>query len=223
MGWLDVYSIFSCHKIFDPWNTHFAGLIAFNEYVMQPGFGFNMHPHEDVEQIFIVTEGMLTHADSLGNEGILGTGGVQSISAGNGYARYAWNKGDSLCRYLAAWFTPNALHLPPHYSGAVIPHKIQEDGLIPLVSGNKQLLQEFHEFQPLSINCNATLYTLNLTEKEYLNNIKEQNWWLIYVTKGILQLNHETIHKGGHARIEGKEKVKLSGEGAEVIIISMWK
>ena len=48
MGWLDVYSVFSCNNYFDPWNTHFANLIAFNEYVMQPGFGFNMHPHEDI-------------------------------------------------------------------------------------------------------------------------------------------------------------------------------
>lgn len=52
MGWLDVYSVFSCNNYFDPWNTHFANLIAFNEYVMQPGFGFNMHPHEDIEQVF---------------------------------------------------------------------------------------------------------------------------------------------------------------------------
>ena len=71
MGWLDVYSVFSCNNYFDPWNTHFANLIAFNEYVMQPGFGFNMHPHEDIEQVFLVTEGQLSHADSLGNEGVL--------------------------------------------------------------------------------------------------------------------------------------------------------
>lgn len=86
MGWLDVYSVFSCNNYFDPWNTHFANLIAFNEYVMQPGFGFNMHPHEDIEQVFLVTEGQLSHADSLGNEGVLSPGGIQSISAGSGYA-----------------------------------------------------------------------------------------------------------------------------------------
>lgn len=83
MGWLDVYSVFSCNNYFDPWNTHFANLIAFNEYVMQPGFGFNMHPHEDIEQVFLVTEGQLSHADSLGNEGVLSPGGIQSISAGS--------------------------------------------------------------------------------------------------------------------------------------------
>lgn len=69
MGWLDVYSVFSCNNYFDPWNTHFANLIAFNEYFMQPGFGFNMHPHEDIEQVFLVTEGQLSHADSLRQRG----------------------------------------------------------------------------------------------------------------------------------------------------------
>ena len=52
-------------------------LIALNEYVMQPGCGFNMHPHEDVEQIFLVLEGQLSYADSLGNEGVLSPGGAQ--------------------------------------------------------------------------------------------------------------------------------------------------
>ena len=223
MGWLDVYSVFSCTNYFDPWNTHFAGLIALNEYVMQPGFGFNMHPHEDVEQVFLVTEGMLSHADSLGNEGVLCAGGVQSISAGHGYARYACNRGDAPCRYLAAWFTPNALRLPPRYAGALFPRDAHGDVPVPLVSGDSQLLRAFHEFPPLAINSNATLYTLHLNAVEHFECVGEQEWRLIYVTGGIVQLNHEYISKGGHARIEGREKLRLSGEHAEIILISMWK
>lgn len=44
MGWLDVYSVFSCNNYFDPWNTHFANLIAFNEYCHAAGLRLQHAP-----------------------------------------------------------------------------------------------------------------------------------------------------------------------------------
>ncbi len=222
MGWLDLYSAFSCNDFFDPWNTHFASLIALNEYVMQPGFGFNMHPHEDIEQVFLVTEGQLSHADSLGNEGVLSPGSVQSISAGYGYARYAYNKGTEPCRYLAAWFTPNALRLPPRYAGALFP--ADAGAPVPIVSGDAELLRIHHDYPPLAINCNATISLLRLNAAEYVESVGEWERLLIHVVKGTLQLNHDYIRKGGHARIAGKEKIRLAAEDhAEIMLISMWR
>ena len=190
---------------------------------MQPGFGFNMHPHEDIEQVFLVTEGQLSHADSLGNEGVLSPGGIQSISAGSGYARYACNRGDAPCRYLAAWFTPNALRMTPRYAGALFPGGAHGEP-VPLVSGSPELLRAFHEFPPLAINSNATLYTLRLHASEYPDSVGEGERRLIYVTGGMLRINHEYVRKGGHARIEGKEKLRLATENeAEIILISMWE
>jgi len=53
MGQLTISCIFSCNTYFDPDNVSFGNLIAFNEYVIQPNFGFHKHPHENTEQVFI--------------------------------------------------------------------------------------------------------------------------------------------------------------------------
>ena len=46
--------------------------------------GFPRHPHRGIETITYVLEGQVEHADSLGNRGLLGAGGVQWMTAGSG-------------------------------------------------------------------------------------------------------------------------------------------
>ena len=46
--------------------------------------GFPWHPHRGIETITYVLEGQVEHADSLGNRGLLGAGGVHWMTAGSG-------------------------------------------------------------------------------------------------------------------------------------------
>lgn len=46
--------------------------------------GFPWHPHRGIETITYVLSGTVAHGDSLGNEGILGAGDVQWMTAGSG-------------------------------------------------------------------------------------------------------------------------------------------
>lgn len=224
MGWLDVYSIFSCNNYFDPWNTHFSNLIALNEYIIQPGFGFDMHPHEDIEQIFLLMEGELSYADSLGNKGVLVPGDIQAISAGRGYARHAYNKSDTPCRYLAIWLIPHTLRLPPSYMDTSFSKNSFASIPIPIVSGDACLLGQFHEYPLLEIHSNATLFKMRLNASEHFERITEKEKEFIYISEGIVHCNNETICRGGHIRVEGKEKLRFfSDHLAEIIIISMWK
>ena len=46
--------------------------------------GFPMHPHRGIETVTYVLAGRVTHRDSLGNEGTIGPGDVQWMTAGGG-------------------------------------------------------------------------------------------------------------------------------------------
>jgi len=46
--------------------------------------GFPWHPHRGIETITYMIEGEVQHGDSLGNEGVIGTGDVQWMTAGSG-------------------------------------------------------------------------------------------------------------------------------------------
>ncbi len=46
--------------------------------------GFPDHPHRGFETVTYMLEGRMRHRDSAGNEGLLGTGGVQWMTAGRG-------------------------------------------------------------------------------------------------------------------------------------------
>ena len=67
---------------FDPFLLfdHFA----FNDPLEGPIRGFPYHPHRGIETVTYMLEGSTAHRDSLGNEGVIGPGDVQWMSAGRG-------------------------------------------------------------------------------------------------------------------------------------------
>src|SRR3972149_6341345 len=70
MGWLSTYWHFSFDTYYDPSNMNWGALRVFNDDVVQPGQGFGMHPHKDMEIITYVLDGELEHRDHLGNRGL---------------------------------------------------------------------------------------------------------------------------------------------------------
>lgn len=57
--------------------------------------GFPWHPHRGIETITYVLSGEVTHADSLGNEGTLGPGDVQWMTAGSGILHQEMPQGNA--------------------------------------------------------------------------------------------------------------------------------
>ena len=56
--------------------------------------GFPWHPHRGIETITYVLAGTVEHGDSLGNQGSLGSGDVQWMTAGSGILHQEMPKGD---------------------------------------------------------------------------------------------------------------------------------
>ena len=56
--------------------------------------GFPWHPHRGIETITYMLHGTVEHGDSLGNKGVIGSGDVQWMTAGNGIVHQEMPQGD---------------------------------------------------------------------------------------------------------------------------------
>jgi redox-sensitive bicupin YhaK (pirin superfamily) len=97
--------------------------------------GFPWHPHRGIETITYVLAGTVDHGDSLGNEGTLGAGDVQWMTAGSGILHQEMPKGNIVGQMhgFQLWANlPSSLKMTaPRYQdvkSADIPVIIDDDG-----------------------------------------------------------------------------------------------
>jgi redox-sensitive bicupin YhaK (pirin superfamily) len=83
--------------------------------------GFPWHPHRGMETITYVLEGRVDHGDSMGNQGIIGEGDVQWMTAGSGIIHQEMPKGDAEGKMggFQLWANLPASHkmMDPRYRG----------------------------------------------------------------------------------------------------------
>jgi redox-sensitive bicupin YhaK (pirin superfamily) len=106
--------------------------------------GFPWHPHRGIETITYVLAGTVDHGDSLGNQGTLGAGDVQWMTAGSGIMHQEMPQGDPKGRMhgFQLWANlPASLKMTrPRYQdikAADVPEVIDDDGTaVRVVVGN---------------------------------------------------------------------------------------
>ena len=97
--------------------------------------GFPWHPHRGIETITYVLAGTVSHGDSLGNQGTLGAGDIQWMTAGRGILHQEMPQGDPQGRMhgFQLWANlPSTLKMTaPRYQDVVardIPEAVDDDG-----------------------------------------------------------------------------------------------
>jgi redox-sensitive bicupin YhaK (pirin superfamily) len=134
-GWLDSHFHFSFAEYYNPSNMQFGDLRVLNDDIVQPGTGFDTHPHRDMEIISYVVNGSLTHKDSMGNEHTLTRGQVQYMSAGTGVFHSEYNRSAELLRFLQIWILPDGKGYEPNYGDYRFKEEDRYERWLPIASG----------------------------------------------------------------------------------------
>ena len=132
--WLKSRHSFSFGGHYDPDNTYHGLLLVNNDDRVEPGTGFDTHPHRDMEIVTWVLEGELTHQDSTGKRGVIYPGLAQRMSAGSGILHS--EKNDSFTEpvhFVQMWVIPDETGISPSYQQHEIGHLGAE--LVTIASG----------------------------------------------------------------------------------------
>ena len=143
IDWLDSKHSFSFSRHHDPKNTHHGLLLVNNDDIVNPGTGFETHPHRDMEIVTWVLTGSLVHQDSTGHSGVIYPGLAQRMSAGTGILHSEKNDSWRLqgeqhsepVHFVQMWVVPDERGITPGYEQLEIDHDLLSGGLITVASG----------------------------------------------------------------------------------------
>ena len=144
ISWLDSKHSFSFGRHWDAGNTHHGLLLVNNDDVVDPGTGFETHPHRDMEIVTWVLRGSLVHQDSTGHSGVIYPGLAQRMSAGRGILHSEKNDSWRLrggaehadpVHFVQMWVLPDENGVTPGYEQLEIDAELLRGGLVPVASG----------------------------------------------------------------------------------------
>jgi quercetin 2,3-dioxygenase len=134
-GWLLTRHHFSFADYQDPRRMNWGRLRVWNDDEIAAGSGFPPHPHADMEIITYVTEGAITHRDSLGNTGRTEAGDVQVMSAGTGIRHAEYNLEPETTKLFQIWILPTERGGAPTWGTRPFPKGERAGRFVPLASG----------------------------------------------------------------------------------------
>ncbi|MBS1596975.1 MAG: pirin family protein [Bacteroidetes bacterium] len=133
-GWLKSNFVFSFSDYYHPMKSAFGTLITFNDDYVEPGKGFGIHPHINMEIISVLLAGKMNHKDSMGYSTVIEPGGVQIMSAGSGLKHEEYNIGDHDVNFLQIWIQPKQQNINPRYQQRSFPKEKRKNQLTTIVS-----------------------------------------------------------------------------------------
>ena len=137
IGWLKSNFVFSFSDYYDPLKSAFGTLVAFNDDFMEPGKGFGIHPHINMEIISVLLKGKMNHKDTLGYSTVIEEGGVQIMSAGSGLKHEEYNIGEDEVNFLQIWILPKLQNIMPRYQFRQFSKRDGKNKLTMIVSGEE--------------------------------------------------------------------------------------
>jgi redox-sensitive bicupin YhaK (pirin superfamily) len=224
-GWLDSHHSFSFGQHYDAKNTHFGLLLVSNDDRVEPGTGFETHPHRDMEIVTWVLEGSLVHQDSTGHSGVIYPGLAQRMSAGTGILHSEKNDSWTLTgdpehadpvHFVQMWVLPDARNFTPGYEQLDIGDELARGGLVTVASGMPKHADE----RAISIRQqDAALNAARMDAGSSLA-LPDAPFVHLYVARGEVDLEGAgVLGRGDAVRIAGGGGQRVTAKGASEILV----
>jgi redox-sensitive bicupin YhaK (pirin superfamily) len=207
-GWLHSRYSFSFAEYHHPDRMGFGALRVINDDVVEPGTGFEMHPHRDMEVVTIVTRGAVAHKDSEGHEGISRAGQIQYMSTGSGIYHSESNPSKSeRLELFQIWIKPNEKGVPPCFVQRDFSDVDDRNRWVLLVSPQG-------EGGAIPIRQDATILTTRLEAGQRIvsDAPKQGHGRLLFVVEGEVHVGEELLSRRDEAQIEAAEAVAITAE-----------
>jgi redox-sensitive bicupin YhaK (pirin superfamily) len=214
LKWMQAYWLFSYAEWYDPGNVRLGKLRVFNEGLIQPGEGFELHAHEELEIVTIVLAGQLTITDDEGVRSVVNEGEVHRMSAGTGVRHSEKNLSSEPARYYQIWIFPDEPGLIPSFEQKDFGVTLPQDRLLTVVSG-KGLPEavSMHADASISLGRFSPGFTL-----EY--PVVAERCFFLYMMSGSLTLNDIQLEQGDQVRVKGEDHIlSLASKTASGVII----
>lgn len=215
ISWLDSKHSFSFGRHYDPANTHHGLLLVNNDDRVDPGTGFETHPHRDMEIVTWVLQGSLVHQDSTGTSGVIYPGLAQRMSAGTGILHS--EKNDSWrvsggpshhdpVHFVQMWVVPDEGGLTPGYEQLEIEGELLAGGLVPVASG----MAKHAGASAIRINNRyAALYAARLQPGQSVQ-LPEAPYLHLFVPRGAVTLE-------GAGGLNSGDAVRFTATGGQTV------
>jgi quercetin 2,3-dioxygenase len=216
-GWLNTHHTFSFDQYYDQRFMGFRSLRVINEDSVQPGHGFPMHPHRDMEIITYLLEGKLEHNDSMGNGSIIRPGDGQRMSAGRGVRHSEANPSKTEAAHLLQiWILPSERGLEPSYEQKAFP-AAEKRGKLRLIAGPDG------KDGSVTIHQDARLYVALLSPGQQVqHDLAPGRYAWLQVAKGAVELNGKPLSQGDGAAVSEEPKLTIKGtEDAEILLFDL--
>lgn len=216
-GWLNTRHSFSFDQYYDQRFMGFRSLRVINEDFVEPGHGFPMHPHRDMEIITYLLEGALEHNDSMGNGSIIRPGDGQRMSAGRGVRHSEANPSKTEAAHLLQiWILPSERGLEPSYEQKAFPAE-EKRGKLRLIAGPDG------KDGSVTIHQDARLYVALLSPGQQVqHDLPPGRYAWLQVAKGAVELNGKPLSQGDGAAVSEEQKLTIKGtEDAEILLFDL--
>lgn len=182
--------------------------------------GFPMHPHRGIETITYLRQGIMTHRDSLGNEGLITDGGSQWMTAGSGIMHEEMPQASERMLGVQVWLNmPRAQKMAaPAYhdlQAADCPSLAVDGGEVVVIGGEFRGLKGFQgKHQPL------TFLSIRLEAGGSLTlPLKAGASQTVFLLEGDARLGKVVVEEKTAVRLAEGDQLTLQSAGSPIEVL----